>query len=42
MTLDRLDAQSVARRAAAEIVPGSVVAVSGAWSVAAADLVPEE
>ena len=42
MTLDRLDAQDVARRAATEIVPGSVVAVSGAWSVAAADLVPEE
>ena len=42
MTLARLDALSVARRAAAEIVPGSVVAVSGAWSVAAADLVPEE
>ena len=42
MTLDRLNAHSVARRAAAEIVPGSAVAVSGAWSVAAADLVPEE
>lgn len=42
MTLDRLDAQSVARRAAAEIVPGSVVAVSGGWSAAVADLVPEE
>ncbi len=42
MAIDRLGTQSVARRAAAEIVPGSVVAVSGAWSVAAADLVPEE
>ena len=42
MTLDRLDAQSVARRAAAEIVPGSVVAVGGGWSAAVADLVPEE
>ncbi len=42
MTLEKLDAQSVARRAAAEIVPGSVVAVSGAWALAAADLVPEE
>jgi len=41
MTADRLDMQSVARRAAAEIVPGSVVALSGAWSVAAADLVPD-
>ena len=42
MALERLDTQNTARRAAAEIVPGSVVAVSGAWSVAAADLVPEE
>ncbi len=42
MTLERLDAQSVARRAAAEIAPGSVVAVSGDWAIAAADLVPEE
>lgn len=42
MTLERLDAQSVARRAAAEIAPGSVVAVSGEWSIAVADLVPEE
>jgi 3-oxoacid CoA-transferase A subunit len=42
MTLDRLDPQSIARRAAAEITPGSVVAVSGDWAVAAADLVPEE
>ena len=42
MTLERLDAQSVARRAASEIVPGSVVAVSGDWAVAAAGLVPEE
>lgn len=41
MTLERLDAQSVARRAAAEIVPGSVVAVGG-WSATVADLVPEE
>ena len=41
MTADRLDMQSVARRAAAEIVPSSVVAVSGAWSIAAADLVPD-
>ena len=40
MTLHRLDAQNVAQRAAAEIAPGSVVAVSGDWSVAAADLVP--
>ena len=42
MALERLGTQNTARRAAAEIVPGSVVAVSGAWSVAAADLVPEE
>ena len=42
MTLERLDAQSVARRAAAEIVPGSVVAVSGDWSTPVADIVPEE
>ena len=42
MTLQRLDALSVARRAAAEITPGSVVAVSGDWSIAVADLVPEE
>ena len=42
MTLDRLDAQSVARRASAEIVPGSVVAVGGGWSAAVADLVPAE
>ena len=42
MALERLDTQNTARRAAAEIVPGSVVAVSGAWSVAAADLVPDE
>ena len=42
MTLDRLDAQNVARRASAEIAPGSVVAVGGGWSAAVADLVPEE
>ncbi len=41
MTLQRLEAQSVARRAAAEIVPGSVVAVGGGWSDQIADLVPE-
>ncbi len=42
MTLARLEVQSVARRAAAEIAPGSVVAVSGDWSIAVAGLVPEE
>ncbi len=42
MTLARLDAQSVARRASAEVAPGSVVAVSGDWSTAVADLVPAE
>ena len=42
MTLARLEVPSVARRAAAEIAPGSVVAVSGDWSMAVADLVPEE
>ena len=42
MTLSRLEVPSVARRAAAEIAPGSVVAVSGEWSIAVADFVPEE
>ena len=42
MTLSRLEVPSVARRAAAEIAPGSVVAVSGEWSIAVAGLVPEE
>ena len=42
MTLARLEVPSVARRAAAEIAPGSVVAVSGDWSMAVAELVPEE
>ena len=42
MTHDRLDARNVARRASAEIIPGSVVAVGGGWSAAVADLVPED
>ena len=42
MTLERLDAESVARRAGGEIVPGSTVAVGGGWSAAVADIVPEE
>ena len=42
MTLARLEVPSVARRAAAEIAPGSVVAVSGDWPMAVAELVPEE
>ena len=42
MTLQRLDARNVARRAAAEIDPGSVVAVGGGWSAAVADLVPDD
>ncbi len=42
MTLERLDAHSVARRAAAEIAPGSVVAVSGDWAISAANIVPED
>ena len=42
MPLDRLNARAVARRAAAEIAPGSVVAVSGDWAIAAADLVPDD
>ena len=42
MTLQKLDAQNVARRAAAEIPPGSVVAVGGGWSAVVADLVPED
>ena len=38
----RLDSQSVARRAAAEIAPGSVVAVAGDFSTTIADLLPAD
>lgn len=42
MPRDKLDSHSLARRAAAEIAPGSVVAVAGDFSTTIADLLPTE